>query len=133
MTCKDCVHYEVCEDVFLKRRIEVGELQLCDCENFISKSILEQKDSMIAQLKSRLKSERLSKTKVADPYSAGVRDCAEVIKACEKVNIGHSLKVIIVAESEVDSIAEELIREKEYYSNFSKRNIEKEEKKDAEN
>lgn len=38
MTCKDCVHYEVCEDVFLKRRIEVGELQLCDCENFISKS-----------------------------------------------------------------------------------------------
>lgn len=38
MTCKDCVHYEVCEDVFLKRRIEVGKLRLCDCYNFIPKS-----------------------------------------------------------------------------------------------
>lgn len=38
MTCKDCVHYEVCEDAFLKRRIEVGEFRLCDCDNFIPKS-----------------------------------------------------------------------------------------------
>ena len=37
-SCKECVHYEVCEDAFLKRRIEVGEFRLCDCDNFIPKS-----------------------------------------------------------------------------------------------